>query len=356
MFRSFAALVVIGIALTGCSAAAPAPSTSGTASTVPLSEVTPLADPAAYEGPSTATLAAEAIVPVVNDPTPDLPVTVTSHDLSGDTQVTVESVDRVLGLSLSGSIAATIYGIGLGDSLVGRDVSTTMPEAADLPIVTTGGHSINSESVIALRPTLVITDGTIGPTDVVLQLRDAGIAVVFVNDEPSLQGIADLSAQVAAAMGVPEAGAALAQRTADEIAAVADDIATLVPATKLRMAFLYLRGSAGIYYLFGEGSGADVLVDELGGIDVAQEIDWTGMKPMTDEALIAANPDVILVMTDGLASAGGVDQLIADKPAIGLTTAGKNRRFIDMTDGEILGFGPRFAGVLDALARAIFAP
>jgi iron complex transport system substrate-binding protein len=358
--RFAALLVVVGLAATGCAAASPAPvETASTESLVPLTELTPLASPRTYEGPSTATLAATSIGPVATDPEQTLPVTVTSHDLSGDTEVTVDSAERVLGLSLSGSIAATIYGLGLGDSLVGRDISTTMPEAADLPLVTSGGHSINSESVIALRPTLVITDGTIGPIDVILQLRDAGIDVVFVAADPSIEGTAELSRQVAAALGVADTGELLAERETAEIADVTAQIATLVPEDpdeKIRMAFLYLRGSAGIYYLFGEGSGADVLIDALGGVDVAAEIDWSGMKPMTDEALVAANPDLILVMTKGIESAGGVDGLLADKPAVALTNAGKNRRFVDMADGEILGFGPRTPGVLDALARAIYAP
>jgi iron complex transport system substrate-binding protein len=80
------------------------------------------------------------------------------------------------------------------------------------------------------------------------------------------------------------------------------------------------------------------------------------MQPMTDEAIIAANPDLILVMTDGIESAGGIDELLRAKPAIALTSAGQNRRFVDMADGDILSFGPRSAAVLDALARAIYAP
>lgn len=122
------------------------------------------------------------------------------------------------------------------------------------------------------------------------------------------------------------------------------------------MVFLYLRGGSGIYYLFGEESGADDLIDGLGGVDVAGEIGWDGMRPMTDEAIIAADPDLVLVMTDGIASAGGVDGLLAAKPAIGLTAAGEHRRFVDMADGDILSFGPRSADVLDALARAVYAP
>ncbi len=115
-------------------------------------------------------------------------------------------------------------------------------------------------------------------------------------------------------------------------------------------------GGSGITYLFGSESGADVLIEALGAVDVASEVGWTGMKPVTDEALIAADPDLILVMTDGLASVGGVDGLIETKPALALTGAGENRRIVDMADGDILSFGPRSAAVLDALARAIYAP
>ncbi|TPX00892.1 hemin receptor, partial [Schumannella luteola] len=101
--------------------------------------------------------------------------------------------------------------------------------------------------------------------------------------------------------------------------------------------------------------GASRLITALGARDLASELGWSGEVPMTDEAMIAADPDLILVMTDGLASAGGVDGLLAAKPAIGLTTAGEHRRFVDMADGVVLSFGPRSAAVLDALARSLYA-
>jgi len=124
----------------------------------------------------------------------------------------------------------------------------------------------------------------------------------------------------------------------------------------LRMVFLYLRGGNGIYYLFGEESGSGDLVEALGGIDIATETGWTGLRPMTDEALVAANPDLILVMSEGLASVGGVEKLIEAKPALGLTRAGINRRFVDMADAQVLSFGPRTPEIMDALARAIYSP
>ena len=354
-----AAVVVL---LAGCSAPGSVPETgptAGASASIPLADLDLLDDPRAYEGESTAVLAATSVEPVTENPESTLPATVTSHDLAGDSEVTVTSNERILGLDLAGSIAATIFGLGFGDNVVGRDVSTTFPGAVDLPLVTSGGHSINSESILALRPTVIITDGTVGPTDVVLQLREAGIPVVYVDTDPDLDGVTELTHQVAAALGADATGDLLAERTQSEIEDTIAQISAIAPteeSDKLRIAFLYLRGSAGIYYLFGEGSGADVLVDALGGIDVAEEINWSGMKPMTDEALVAANPDLVLVMTDGLESAGGVDGLLETKPAIALTKAGEHRRFVDMADGEILSFGPRTPGVLDALARAIYAP
>ncbi|CAN5338411.1 hemin ABC transporter substrate-binding protein [soil metagenome] len=353
-------LTAVVVLLAGCSApAAPAPEQSVVAANpaVPLAELSVLADPRSYVGPSTAVLADAAIPAPAEAPAQELPATVTSHDLSGDTSATVTSTERILAMDISGSIAATVFGLGFGGSVVGRDVSTTFPGTEELPVITSSGHTVNNEAILALRPTVLITDGSVGPVDVVLQLRDAGIPVVFVDTDPTVAGVGELARQVAAALGAPAAGESLAADLTDGITAKAAEIAAIVPKGEpLRMLFLYLRGTSGIYYLFGEESGADVLIRALGGVDVAAEIGLDGMRPMTDEAMVAANPDLILVMTDGIASVGGVDGLLDSKPAIALTTAGQNKRFVDMADGEILAFGPRTADVLDALARAIYAP
>jgi iron complex transport system substrate-binding protein len=325
----------------------------------PLAELDLVADPRTHAGPSTALLADEAIEPVDDDPAQQLPATVTSHDPGGDVATTVDDASRVIGLDLAGSIAASIWGLGLGETLVGRDTSTTFGGAAGLPVVTSGGHTIDAESVLALRPTLIITDGSIGPRDVLTQLRDSGVTVLFVENDASFAGAAGLAREVAAALGVPATGELLAERIQAEVDAKIAEIAAIAPADpadRVRIVFLYVRGGSGIYYLFGEESGTSDLILGLAAVDVAAEIGWTGMKPMTDEAIIAANPDLILVMTDGIESAGGIDALLQAKPAIALTAAGQNRRFVDMADGDILSFGPRSAAILDALARAIYAP
>lgn len=357
---SAAGIVVLAAVLAGCATGAPHATTAEPAGArPPLSEVQTLTDPRGHVGASTAVVADDRIEPVSAAPVAQLPATVTSFDADGETSVEVTDVSRVIALDISGSIAATVWGLGFGDALVGRDVSTTFPGTEQLDVVTSGGHTVNVEAVISLAPTLVLTDGSIGPRDVVEQLRTVGIEVVSLHNEPSFDGAAQLARDVAAVFGAHAEGELLAERIRSGVAATTATIAAFAPAgadERVRMMFLYLRGTSGVYYLFGEGSGADELIDALAGVDVAGELGWEGMRPLTDEAMVAADPDLILVMTGGLESVGGVDGLLEAKPAIALTAAGEHRRFVDMADGQILSFGPRAAAVLDALARAVYAP
>ncbi len=354
--------VAVSLMISGCQPASyttPSDSALGAGDRPPLTDINWLETPRDWVGSSTATLGDVTIEPIGDNPTPSLPTTVASDELSGELDVTINTADRVLALDMSGSLAATVWALGLGDRLVGRDISTTFPGVEGLPVVTGSGHAISPESVLDLRPDLLITDGTIGPLDVVLQLRGAGVTVVFVREQPGLDAPAAMARSVAAIFGITDTGDALALRITKELDSVLATIADHVPtnrADKLRMVFLYIRGANGIYYLFGQESGTGDLIEGLGGIDIATEIGWTGLRPMTDEALIAANPDLILVMSDGLQSVGGPDELVRLKPAIGLTSAGQNLRFVDMDDSQVLSFGPRTPAVMDALARAIYDP
>lgn len=347
--------------LTGCQTSTPHGSSAAhaTVNLPPLTELTPIADPTNWQGPSTAIIGEPTLPAVAENPEQHLPATVISHDLTGDTEVTINDASRVLAISITGTIAELVHAYGLADTLVGRDISTQLPGYEDLPVVTKQGHSIDAEGVLALQPTLILTDGSIGPTDVVLQLRDAGIQVVSVTRAKTPEQTYELAREVAAALGVDEHAPALIDQLTQAIASKESEIESLLPddpALRPRVAFLYIRGTAGVYYLFGEGSGVDSMIDSLGAIDVAEEIGWVGEKPMTDEALVALNPDIVLVMTKGLESAGGVDGLIEAQPSIAFTNAGKNRRIIDVEDTLILAGGTRMPDVLDGLARAIYAP
>ena len=76
---------------------------------------------------------------------------------------------------------------------------------------------------------------------------------------------------------------------------------------------------------------------------------FNDFKPLTPEALVTANPDVILMFEDGLKSMGGIDGLLKVQ-GITQTTAGKQKKVIVM-DGQLLtGFGPRVVQAIKELS------
>lgn len=304
-------------------------------------------DASAAAGARTATVADPDPRPITVDPSPTLPTTVRSVD---GADVTVTDVSRIVVADRSGTLAQTVFSLGLGDNVVGRSTSI-FPAGEHLANVTPGGHSLNTEAILALNPTVVLTDTSIGPLAVQQQLRDTGVPVVFVDPERSLDTVASGIESVAAALGVPEAGEALVQRTNEEIAAAQAAVPEDHP--DFTVAFLYLRGSA-IKMLGGPGSGADALIESLGGRDAGTVAGLESQfMPITSEAMIASAPDTILIMTHSLESVGGPEGLAA-LPGVAQTPAGKNGSIVDMEDSVLLSFGPETGEVLSALVEAFY--
>jgi iron complex transport system substrate-binding protein len=113
-----------------------------------------------------------------------------------------------------------------------------------------------------------------------------------------------------------------------------------------------LRGTSSIYLIGGPGSGADSLIQSIGAIDIGAQSFKNPFNTLTPEALAAANPDVILVMSKGLESVGGIEGLLK-LPGVAQTNAGKNSRIIDVDDSLLLSFGPRTPSLLNALSVAL---
>lgn len=312
--------------------------------------------PRLFEGPDTAIMASDDVEPITEDPQPQLPTSFTGLD---DVTVEVTDVSRILALDGTGSLASVVFGLGFGPHVVGRDLTTGFASAKDLPLVM-DGHTLNAESILELAPSVILTDYSIGPYDVQVQMRNAGIPVIFFEPAESIEDTARLIQDVADALGVSELGeqyvADFDRRMDDTLARIAA-VAPTADADKVRMVFLYMRGRAGVYYMYGDepdGSQgiAGVLIEALQGIDVAREEGWVSGS-LTAEGLMRLEPDLMLMLTLGLESVGGVDGLV-EIPGVAQTPAGQNRRVVDMSDYEMFTWGPRTPDVLTALAEAIY--
>ncbi|MFD3589122.1 hemin ABC transporter substrate-binding protein [Streptomyces sp. NPDC058683] len=297
---------------------------------------------------ATASVAAPAnrVEPLTDPPAPKLPVTVASAD---GRKVTVRQARRIV--PLSGSLSEIVFTLGLGDRVVARDITATFRQAAKLPVVTRN-HDVSAESVLSLKPDLVLAETTTGPDEAMDQIREAGIPVLVVDPAQGLDDVGPRIRAVADALGVPSAGQELTERSEARITAVRKDVPR--ENEKPRVAFLYLRGSASVYLIGGQGSGATSLLEAAGAVDAGA---GSGLKKdftaITTEALAQAAPDAILVMTKGLESVGGIDGLVKI-PGVAQTPAGMDRRVVSIEDGVLLNYGPRTDQVLRSVVAQLY--
>jgi iron complex transport system substrate-binding protein len=252
------------------------------------------------------------------------------------------TVSRVV--VLANGVAEIIQSLNAQAIIVGRDISSTEDSLTDIPIVTSG-HQVLPEKVIALKPDLVLIDASTGPKAAIDTIKASGISVVQTPESWSLKDLPIKVRAVGQAIGAQDQAEELVKQLNQSLNASAVK-------NSPRVAFLYLRGTSSVYLIGGAGSGADSLLTAIGAIDVGAQTLDRPFNTLTAESLAALNPDVILVMSKGLESVGGIEGLLK-LPGVAQSAAGKNSAVIDVDDSLLLSFGPRTPSLVDALAKAL---
>lgn len=246
-------------------------------------------------------------------------------------------------VSLSGAISEMLCSLGLEDQIVGVDVTSNYP--VSLKQKTSVGHNrnISAEGIIALRPTMVLAVKDELKPEVQEQLRLAKINIQVVKQEFSPAGTRALLQEVAKATNTEAKGKQLLSSFDKEMAALK------IAANGKKVLFVYARG-AGSMTVCGTGQSPDQMIRLAGSANAMTGFE--GFKPLSAEALVAANPDVILLFDSGLQSVGGVDGLLKI-PGVINTNAGKNKKIVSM-DGQFLsGFGLRLPQAILQLNKKI---
>lgn len=270
--------------------------------------------------------------------------TISQDDVRSISLTTKPQLTAARVVVLANGVAEIIESLNAQSIIVGRDISSTADSLADIPIVTSG-HQVLPEKVIALKPDLVLIDASTGPKASIETIKSAGITVIETPESWSLKDLPIKVRAVGRAIGAQDQAEELIQQLNDSLNASAVK-------NSPRVAFLYLRGTSSVYLIGGAGSGADSLLAAIGAIDVGAQTLDRPFNTLTAESLAELNPDVILVMSKGLQSVGGIDGLLK-LPGVAQTRAGKNSAVIDVDDSLLLSFGPRTPSLVDALAKAI---
>ena len=274
------------------------------------------------------------------------PVEVT--DASGET-IVINSTERIIGLN--GSTTEILFVLGLDANIVGCDASSTYPKDVQKRLPSVGyQYRLNAEGILSLKPTLVIGRENVKPPQVVEQLRSAGVTVLLLTEPRTFEEAKQRLRTIGTAVNRQERAEELISALEKHIETLESKLAIREGQPKRKALFLYLRGPQTAFVL-GKNSAAGAMIEIVGAANAAEKIE--GTKPMTAEAVIAAQPDVYVLFESGLKSIGGVEGLLK-VPGLAQTPAGRNKRVVAMDGLYLSGFGPRCGRAALDLFKGIY--
>lgn len=252
-------------------------------------------------------------------------------------------------ISADGSLTEIVYALGESERLVGVDTTSSYPPEARKKAQIGYKRAISAEGTLSLSPDVVIATEDSGPDKVIQQLKAAGVEFQVMSAAPELTAVQEKITHVAALLGKPEAGEVLWQQVEQSVKSATALSQTVK--TPLRVMFVLSAGDRSPL-IGGEKTGADTMIRLAGGTNAAHAFE--GYKPMPVEAIVAARPDVILMM-DRAGHNMTAEQLFA-QPGFAATPAAQDQRLIRIDGLKLLGFGPRVGEAIAELTSAIYGP
>ena len=267
------------------------------------------------------------------------------HDAHGR-DVTIGNASRIV--SIGGAITEILYALGLQDKIVGIDSTSLYPPKAlgEKPNV---GYmrQLSAEGVLGLNPQLILAIEGSGPKETLDVIEAAKIPFVSFPETYTEQGLIDKIKLVAHAMDADARGACLAAAVSSDLAELKKLRDGVKQPARVMFVMSFLNGRA---MVAGHKTAANEIIKLAGGVNAVDGFD--GYKPVNDEAIVAARPDVVLTMQRGR------EQLEAEavfaNPSFALTPAAAKKSFVAMDGLYLLGFGPRTAAAARDLALSLY--
>jgi iron complex transport system substrate-binding protein len=250
-------------------------------------------------------------------------------------------------VSIGGAVTEILYALGLEQRIVAVDATSHYPSQALREKRNIGYfRALSPEGVLGLHPSLILAIEGAGPKQAISVLESAGIGFVSVPDTFTGEGIIEKIRVIAAATGVEQRGECLAK-------AVAADLDTLAHLRtgmgKPARALFVLSFVSDRAQVAGRATAAEGIMRLSGATNAITEFE--GYKAVSDEAIIAAQPEAVLAMQR---EANPLDaRSVFAHQAFALTPAAKRNTFVALNALYLLGFGPRTALAARDVAAAL---
>ncbi|MFD0998008.1 hemin ABC transporter substrate-binding protein [Ohtaekwangia kribbensis] len=249
-------------------------------------------------------------------------------------------------ITAGSALTETVCALGDCDKIIASDRTSLYPaHIQQLPSIGYRG-GINAEGILSLKPTLVIAEKDYVEDAVLQQLTASGIKLVIIDRKYTFNDTKKFIVQIATALNRDAEGKKLIAKIDGELAEANDMLKKTTSAPKVLS--IYNRGTSTIS-VAGKNTFGEIL-SYAGATSAVSNVE--GYKPLNTEALIAANPDYLLMVSMGLESLGGIDGALKI-PGVAQTTAGKKKQIVSIESLKLTNFGPRFGEAVKELVLLI---
>ncbi len=243
--------------------------------------------------------------------------------------------DSVRIVCVSKQLTEMIFALGMGDKIVGTDLTSNYPPEQTGKLPKVGYHRLlSAEGIISLHPTIVVHDSNNAPKSALDQVRKAGIPVEYFPEAKDVDQAKQVLRDLGKAFGV--------EHRADSLCHYLDSTMALALSihhdTHPRVVVIHF-GMVGMSYLIiTKKNLASKMIEWAGGINPIDP--GRGMAQLSPELVAEAKPDIILVTDYGFDHAGGIEG-VKKLPGVALTPAAQNNRIYRIAEHDIVYFGPR---------------
>jgi iron complex transport system substrate-binding protein len=251
-------------------------------------------------------------------------------------------------LSIGGDITEILYAIGAGDKIVAIDTTSKEPPRALAEKPNVGYmRALSTEGVLSVGATVIVASDRAGPPEVVKALKSTAVPYIEIAEVFNPRGVADKARVVSRIVGLESKGEELALSIEREFKALDEARAAIKKPLRALFVINVVNDRA---MVGGKDTSADAILALAGAENAAASV--TGFKPLSDEAVVALQPDFIVTMRR---SDGGNDssQLLGMK-GMDATPAGQAKRILDMDGLYVLGFGPRAPAAARDIMNAMY--
>ncbi|MEJ2763725.1 ABC transporter substrate-binding protein [Photobacterium sp. MCCC 1A19761] len=235
-------------------------------------------------------------------------------------------------ISAGAAVTELMYALGAQSQIAAVDITSKPLVEPSVP--TLGYHrQLSAESLIALNPTRLLGSNEMGPKSTLDLLRQAGITVNILNSGETVDDLLIRIDQVGELTGKQTQAAALREDVQVKLAAIKANLAQTQ--TPKKVLFLLIREGRPAS-VAGRNTTADTVIALAGGVNPAAEA-VESYKPISVEAMVEMQPDIILLSSRTMANLSSADDLLQQMPLLIATPAGQNKAIATIDGTALIG-------------------